>query len=450
MPKTFKHLYPQVYAFENLYQAFRQARKGGKRQREEVAAFELDLEARLWALHAALRDQRYRPGPYRNFIIHERKRRLISAAPFEDRVVHHALCNVIQPIFERRFIDDSYACRVGKGTHRAIDRAQAFARRRTYVLQCDIEQFFPSIDHQILRTILARHIADERVMGLIDLILESGAGVFADEYRMQWFPGDDPSTGSGQGLWAALRPRGLPIGNLTSQHWANVYLDRLDHFVKEELRCHAYLRYSDDFLLFHDDKGQLWAWRAAIIDFLATLRLRLHEDRAVVYPVRTGIPWLGFRVFPHYRLLRKDNAKAFRRRLRRMAEDYREGRIDAEQMRASIQSWVAHASHGDTYHLRRRIFSEVTFSPPSRKRKEASGKVALRARCRPCRHGRIHPWRTPAPGPGLPLMLCRGGPNTLRRLPRVVAPRGGNLGAGPSGYHTGVWRIFEPPISRGF
>jgi RNA-directed DNA polymerase len=354
MVKTFKHLYPRVYALENLYLAYRKARRGGKRKKEQVAAFELDLEFNLWQLHEELRDKTYRPGPYHNFYVQERKRRLISAAPFRDRVVHHALCNVVEPIFERRFIYDSYACRVGKGTHRAVDRAQEFARRRRYCLQCDVAQFFPSIDQTILCGLLARHIADDDVMWLIDRVLESGAGVLAAEYEMAWFPGDD--------LLAAVRPRGLPIGNLTSQHWANVYLDALDHFVKEELRCHCYLRYCDDFLLFHDDKAQLWVWRAAIIRFLRTLRLTLHEERAVVFPARDGIDWLGFRVFPYYRRLRKSNARNFARRLRRMSDDYRGGRIAAEQIRASVQSWIAHASHAHTYRLRRRIFSGVTFA----------------------------------------------------------------------------------------
>jgi len=364
--KTYKHLYPRIYSFENLYLAFRKARRGGKRKKESVAAFELDLEANLWQLHEELRIQTYRPGPYHNFYVQERKRRLISAAPFRDRVVHHALCNVIEPIFERRFIYDSYACRVGKGTHRAVDRAQEFARRRRYVLQCDVEQFFPSIDHQILRSHLAHHITDEQVLWLIDLILTGGAGVLVDEYRMRWFPDDD--------LLAACRPRGLPIGNLTSQFWANVYLDRLDHFVKEELRCRCYLRYCDDFLLFHDDKDQLWSWREAIIAFLGTLRLRLHEEQAVVFPTRTGIPWLGFRVFPHYRLLRKDNPRAFVRRLRRMEADYRAGRMDAEQVKASIQSWIAHANYANTYHLRQRIFAGVTFS---RSMEDRDGRFAV-------------------------------------------------------------------------
>ena len=185
MPKTFKHLYPQVYSFEALYQAYRQARRGGKRKHQAVAAFEVDLEENLWALHAELRDQTYRPGRYRNFVVgpwrHDRlwapKQRLISAAPFRDRVVHHALCNVLVPIFEPRFISDSYACREGKGTHAAVDRCQEFACRFRYVLQCDVRQFFPSVDHQLLRGMLARHVADPEVMLFIYLILEISVGM---------------------------------------------------------------------------------------------------------------------------------------------------------------------------------------------------------------------------------------------------------------------------------
>jgi retron-type reverse transcriptase len=210
MGKTFKHLYPEITSFGNLYLAFQQARRHGKRKQPEVATFELDADQEVLRLQAELRDKTYRPGAYHHFYIYERKRRKISAAPFRDRVVHHALCRVIEPVFEPRMIADSYACRKGKGTHRAIERAQEFARQRRYVLQCDIQQCFPSIDHAILRGLLARYIADDDVLWLIDQILASGAGVLADEYTMQYFPSDDPSTGSGQGLFAALRPRGLP------------------------------------------------------------------------------------------------------------------------------------------------------------------------------------------------------------------------------------------------
>jgi RNA-directed DNA polymerase len=153
-------------------------------------------------------------------------------------VVHHALCNVIEPIFDRSFIYDSYANRVGKGTHRALDRAQQYARRFPYVLQCDVRHFFPSIDHAILRDILARKIADDDILWLIDRILISGENVHAEAYEVEWFPGDD--------LLAATRPRGLPIGNLTSQFWANCYLNPIDHFIKRELKCKGYVRFVDD------------------------------------------------------------------------------------------------------------------------------------------------------------------------------------------------------------
>jgi len=226
--KTYKNLYPQICSWDNVYRAWRKARKG-KRGREPAATFEFDLEANLVRLQRDLREQTYRPSTYDSFYIHDPKRRLISAALFRDRVVHHALCNVTEPIFERRFIYDSYANRVGKGTHKALDRCQQFARRFRYVLPCDVRKFFPSIDHAILRQTLARVIADADVLWLIDRILASGAGVLRDEYTMAWFPDDD--------LFAANRPRGLPIGNLTSQFWANCYLDPFDHFVKRELRC---------------------------------------------------------------------------------------------------------------------------------------------------------------------------------------------------------------------
>ncbi|NCC36538.1 MAG: RNA-dependent DNA polymerase, partial [Chloroflexia bacterium] len=238
--KTYNHLLAQVASFDNLWHAFHRARRG-KRSNGEVASFEYHLERNLLTLESELLTGTYQPGGYRHFYITEPKRRKISAAPFRDRVVHHALCAVIEPIFECRFIHHSYACRVGKGTHRALDAAQALARRYRYVLQGDIVQFFPSVDHQILRALLARRIADPQVMALIDLILATGAGHLESEYTMQWFPGDDL-------LNPLERPRGLPIGNLTSQFWGNVYLHELDTFVQQELRTGAYVRYADDWL----------------------------------------------------------------------------------------------------------------------------------------------------------------------------------------------------------
>ena len=352
--KTHKHLYPLITEFENLHLAFKRAARG-KRSRWDVAGFEYDLEANLLELQDELRAQTYRPSPYHNFTVYDPKPRLISAAPFRDRVVHHALCNVIEPLFERRFIDDSYACRVGKGTHAALDRAQMYAQRYPYVLKCDVQHFFPRMDHAVLRAQFRRVIRDPQTLWLIDQILDGGAGIHAAE-AAPYFPGDD--------LFAALRPHGLPIGNLTSQFWANVYLNPLDHFVKRELKCVAYLRYVDDFLLFAADKSVLHAWKKQLIEFAASLRLHLHEPEAAVFPVEAGVPFLGWRVYPDHRRLKRRNGVAFQRRFACLREELAAGRITREQVDASVQGWVAHVAHGDTWGLRRSLLSGVVLPVP--------------------------------------------------------------------------------------
>jgi RNA-directed DNA polymerase len=347
-------LYPQIYDWDNLVLAHRKASRG-KRGKEPAARFEYHLEDNLIALHDELRTKTYRPGPYDSFYIHEPKRRLISAAPFRDRVVHHALCNVVEPIFERSFIHDSYANRIGKGHHRALDRAQVFAQRYCYVLPCDVRQFFPSVDHAILRRTLARKLRDLDVMWLVDRILESGIGVLAEEYNVVYFPGDD--------LLAATRPRGLPIGNLTSQFWANCLVSPFDYFVKRELRCPGYVRFVDDLLLFGDDKKQLWAWKRAVVERLARLRLTIHEERAQVRPVTEGVPFLGFVVYPHKRRLKRRNGVAYARRLRVLVCEYAAGRLSLKQLTASARGWANHAQFGDTLGLRRDILGSVVLPP---------------------------------------------------------------------------------------
>jgi len=345
---TISSIYAAITEWDNLWLAYRKAAKG-KRGGASVARFELQVADRLVELQAELRAKTYRPGPYTHFTIHEPKRRKISAAPFRDRVVHHALCNVIEPLFEARFINDSYANRVGKGTHRAVDRFQQFARRYRYVLRLDVIQHFASLDHAILRAAIAEVIQDADVLWLVDTILASGAGVLADEYDMVYFPGDD--------LFAALRPRGLPIGNLTSQFWSNVYMNALDWYVVKELDCPAYLRYVDDFALFADGKQQLWAWKAAVIEFLAALRLTVHESAAQVQPVSTGIPWLGFVVYPSHRLLKRRNVLHFARRLTQNFDLFGAGRIPFAELDASVQGWINHVRYGDTWGLRRRLLA---------------------------------------------------------------------------------------------
>lgn len=339
-------MYHQLCSWDNLLLAFRKASKG-KRGHPSVAAFEYRLEDNLLQLQRELQDQTYRPGSYTSFYIHDPKRRLISAAPFRDRVAHHALCNVTEPLFERSFIADSYANRIGKGTHRALDRAQEFARQYRYVLACDIRQFFPSIDHAILREILARKIRDADTLWLVDQILASGVGVLSEEYTMVYFSGDD--------LFAIYRPRGLPIGNLTSQFWANCYLNPFDHFVKRELRCAGYVRYVDDLRLFADDKATLWDWQHALVERLVRARLTLHPS-AQPRLTSDGFAFLGFTLFPHHRQLRPRRGFAFARRWRRLQRAYAAGQITFDELGASVRGWVNHARYGDTWGLRRAVF----------------------------------------------------------------------------------------------
>lgn len=339
-----RELYPQVYDWDNLWLAYQKAARG-KRGHAPAAMFEYRLADNLLQLQEELHEKTYQPGRYHSFYIHEPKRRLISAAPFRDRVVHHALCNVTAPLMEAQFIPDSYANRVGKGTHRALDRCQQFARRYPYVLQCDVKQFFPSIDHAILRKTLQVTLRSTDVLWLIDRILDSGRGVLSEEYEMVYFPGDD--------LFAVNRPRGLPIGNLTSQWWGNCYLNPFDQFVKRELGCRGYVRYVDDFLLFSDDKAMLWAWRDAIIERLARYRLTIHAGAAYPRPVAEGIPFLGFIVFPDHRRLKRRRGLVYRRRLRRLVQSAPQALIDA-----SVRGWINHARYGDTYGLRRAVLDE--------------------------------------------------------------------------------------------
>ncbi len=286
------------------------------------------------------------------FVHHGRR----SAAPFRDRVVHHALCNIIEPEFDRRFMAQSFANRRGKGNHRAVDQLQYFTRKNRYVLRMDIVRHFPSIDHRIMLDSLARVVKDEGVLDLIMKIVASGDGALDQEYEMVWFPGDD--------LLAACRPRGLPIGNLTSQFWSNCYLHPLDLFVKRELGCTAYLRYVDDFALFSDSKKQLWRWKSAVIEKLAQLRLTAHEKSAQVVPVAHGVPWLGFVVFPHQRRVKARKTRHSRRRLNASFDAWQMGKISFAEFDARVQGWINHVRYADSWRLRESVLSPFVWGPP--------------------------------------------------------------------------------------
>lgn len=346
MPQSHTGLWPQLIAWDNLVRAYQRCRRR-KRNSAAATAFDFAWETELLTLADALASGRYVPGPYRHFWIHDPKPRKISAAPFRDRVVHHALVQVIEPVFERGFITDSYACRRGRGTHRAIARARHYLHRHRYFLKTDIVRFFPNVDHAVMRVALARRIADPRVLALIDTILASGAGVLAEQATPTYFPGDD--------LFAISRPTGLPIGNLTSQFFANVLLDRVDHAIKERLCVPGYVRYADDLLLFGDDKRQLWQWRDRVAAELAALRLRLHPDKTRVGRSRDEVVFLGWRLSGDSQRLCQTAIRRFSRRIRHLRWARRTGRITPADVTRSVQAWLAHARHGHTQGLKRVI-----------------------------------------------------------------------------------------------
>ena len=343
-------LWTGLTSARNLFDAARRAAQG-KRARPDVAAFQANLEPELFRLQRELAGHTYRPGPYRTFRILDPKPRLISAAPFRDRVVHHALTSVVEPIFERRFVPWSFACRVGLGTHQALAHARRACARYACVLKLDVQKYFPSIDHRLLEELLARVIHCPDTLGLIKLIV---ASYNLPEQTIQYFPGDTLFT-------PHERRRGLPLGNQTSQFFANVYLNPMDQMIVRNLRPGAYARYVDDFLLFADSPEQLHQMQARIREFLYGYRLTLHPGKSRVYWCRDGFPFLGFRLFPTHMRLARPNVVRFRRRLRQLHADYHAGLIDKETVNRSVQAWIGHAMHGDTWRLREQIFEEFPF-----------------------------------------------------------------------------------------
>lgn len=349
--KRYGNLWHQIIDFENLLIASRQAQKG-KRFRDNVLAFNYNLESELQQLQQELQTQTYRPGAYKTFEIQDPKPRLISAAPYRDRVIHHALCNIIVPLLERSLIADTYANRLGFGTHRALHRFTEFARSSQYVLQCDIRKYFPTVDHEILKAILRRKLKCSDTLWLIDTLIDQSN---YQEAVLDYFPEDDLLT-------PLERRKGLPIGNLTSQFFANFYLSGFDHFVKENLKAQKYLRFVDDFALFADDRQFLADARVAIESYLATLRLRIHPVKSQLFKTHYGANFVGFRILPDRIRVRNDNLRRARRRFKQLQQGYSSGDIPLEALTLRLQSWEAHLRHGDTYRLRRSIFASLKFS----------------------------------------------------------------------------------------
>ena len=352
MARREAELFARIADFTALREAALRAARG-KRHKPRVAQFLAGLETEVLRLQRELLEGRWQPGGYTEFIVRESKPRLISAAPFRDRVVHHALYAVIGPLFERGFIARSYASIKGRGTHRAVAVYEKLRDRHGHVLRADVFRYFPAIDHAVLKEDLRRRIVCAQTLWLCDTIID---GSNAQEPVDRYFPGDD--------LFTPLeRRRGLPIGNLTSQLFGNVYLDPLDHYVSEVLRA-PYLRYLDDFALFDDDPDRLALWREQIARFLEKRRLLLHPLKTEVRETRLPSRFLGYMLGPgSRRSLPKENLIRLRGRLRSLRDRWRAGSVAADEVRRRLGAWVAPARHADTVGLRHGLFRGGWFDP---------------------------------------------------------------------------------------
>lgn len=343
MPKTLRNIWEKITSFENIFGAWNDARRG-KRYYPQILKFGARVEENILGIQGELIHRVWRPSPWREFVCREPKLRLIQAPTFADRVVHHALVRVINPAFERRFILDSYACRKGKGTLAAGQRLTLFLRaahmkaaqqgRRVYILKADIKSYFPSIVHDILMSIMQRTVQDEGALWLINRIVRDNG----------------------------FEELGLPIGALTSQLFANVYLDVFDHYVKDELGVRWYVRYMDDFVVVETDKAKLHDLLIMMGTVLwERLRLRLNP-KTTIFPASHGVDFAGYRHWTSFRLPRKRNVKRFRKKLRRMKRLYAEGRIGVPFVRARLMSFLGYAKHCKAYRTTESALSDFVLA----------------------------------------------------------------------------------------
>jgi retron-type reverse transcriptase len=321
--------------------------KADKRNRIDVSDFELNLEKNIFDLYRDLKSGIYKHGPYKGFWIHDPKLRRIHKATVRDRVLHHAIFNVLNPIFEPTFIPDSFSCRVGKGTHKGMEKVVEMTRsvsqnstRRCYALKCDIRKFFDSVNHNVLLGILEKRIRDEKVMKLMREIIES----FETNKRN------------------LFDRRGVPIGNLTSQIFANIYMNEFDQFVKHELKIKYYARYTDDFIIISTDKTYLKNLIPAIQDFLETkLCLELHPKKVHITKHIRGVDFLGYVILPEHIKLRTKTKQRIFRKLKENVNRYRNGQVSELTLRSSLQSYLGVLSHANAYKLSQEIQNKFWF-----------------------------------------------------------------------------------------
>ena len=329
--KRFAHLMPRIAAWDNLGLAFHKA-AAGKRSASAVARFAANLDDELHTLVRELAAGTWQPGAYQRFVVRDPKLRVIHAAPFRDRVVHHALMTVAGPCLERSAVHHSYACRVGRGNRAAVQHAAVCTRRHRYFLKLDVRRYFDSIQHSTLRDLLRRRFKDGALLATLDRVI---------------------------GSFHTSAACGLPIGTLTSQYFANFYLDGLDHWVMETLRCPAYVRYMDDVVLWHDDESALADWHRQISAWLQAERGLELKGLAKPTACRDGLPFLGYRITPRGVMLSRASRQRFVRRVRENERAHEAGELTSGALQRRTDALLAFTDVAHCQTWRRRVLERI-------------------------------------------------------------------------------------------
>lgn len=344
--KVYDNIFEKIISLDNLFLAWDDF-KSDKKQKRDVQEFEWKLEENIFQLHRDLKSKKYRHGPYTSFYLQDPKQRHIHKARVRDRVLHHAIFTVLNPIFEETFIAHSFSCRIGKGTHKGIYAISNFGRRVSrngfepcFALKCDIKKFFGSIDHGVLLKTVRERILDRDALWLIEEIVESFVSPHSNLFER----------------------KGLPIGNLTSQLFANIYLNSFDQFVKQKLRVKHYGRYTDDFAIISSSEDYLRNLLPRISSFLKDeLLLELHPKKVSIRKYRQGFDFLGYVILPHHRVLRTRTRQRIVRKLKERIAEYRQGLISKESLEQSLQSYLGVLTHANTHNFTEHFKNQFWF-----------------------------------------------------------------------------------------
>ncbi|MBU1091660.1 reverse transcriptase/maturase family protein [Patescibacteria group bacterium] len=344
--KIYTNIFEKIISLENLFSAWEEFKKD-KQKKLDVQEFELHLEQNIFQLYRELKNRTYKHGPYTSFYVHDPKLRHIHKADVKDRVLHHAIFQILNPIFESTFISESFSCRVNKGTHKGVRYVEKIIRKVSknhtktcFILKCDIKKFFDSVDHDVLLKILGKTVKDKDATRLLEDIVES----FVSERS------------------TLFNRSGIPLGNLTSQLFANVYMNELDQFIKHDLKIKYYARYTDDFVVISEDEVYLQKL-VQTIDFFLTqrLNLKMHPQKVSIQKSYRGVDFLGYIVLPHHKLVRAKTRKRMFRKVKEQTIQYKNEKRNRNTLNQSLQSYLGVLSHANTHQLSQDLKNKYWF-----------------------------------------------------------------------------------------